>query len=60
MSFILMRKGNTGQLYIQVKKYIAEKDLVSVNINFNDTIDNYKKINYNIYVNKKWRNYENI
>ena len=60
MSFILMYKGNTDQLYIQAKKYITEKNLVSVNINFNDTIDNYKKINYNIYVNKKWRNYENI
>ena len=42
------------------KKYKTEKSSVSVNINFNDTIDNYKKINYNIYVNKKWRNYENI
>ena len=60
MSFILMCKGNTDQLYIQVKKYITEKNLVSANINFNGTIDNYKKINYNIYVNKKWRNYENI
>ena len=55
-----MYKGNTDQLYIQVKKYITEKDLVSANINFNGTIDNYKKLNYNIYVNKKWRNYENI
>ena len=32
-----MCKGNSDQLYIQVKKYITEKDLVSANINFNGT-----------------------